>query len=110
QVGVYQADTLVAFIPMDESGSRTMRTPRDEMPAPRNNVPARWQAITRTYKVLGKIQPDEVPIEECEDLAHQLEDLDALVAATKRALRARLEKTENNTSDSPESADDEKPF
>ncbi|MEO8286297.1 MAG: hypothetical protein ABI670_07645 [Chloroflexota bacterium] len=44
----------------------------------------------RTYRVLGKIQPEEVPLEECEDLAHQLEDLEALVASTRRALQARL--------------------
>lgn len=118
QVGVYQADTLVAVIPIGEpaalaSGYSSPRTPRDEMPAPHSKVPARWQAITRTYKVLGKIQPDEVPIEECEDLAHQLRDLEALVAATWRALQARLEKTENtenNASDRSESDDAEKPF
>jgi ParB/RepB/Spo0J family partition protein len=121
QVGVYQADTLVAVIPMGESDARgsgypAPRTPRDEMPAPHSRVPARWQAITRTYRVLGKIQPDEVPIEECEDLAHQLKDLEALVAATRRALQARLEKTENtensasDRSDSRESDDAEMPF
>jgi ParB/RepB/Spo0J family partition protein len=90
QIGVYQADTLVSVISMDDPPSSAGRTPRNEMPATRPGVPARWQAITRTYKVLGKIQPEEVPLEECEDLAHQLEDLETLVATTRRALEARL--------------------
>ena len=54
QVGVYQADTLISVISMGESDTHAARTPRDEMPAPRSKVPPRWQAITRTYTVLGK--------------------------------------------------------
>ena len=93
-----------------KSDTRAARTPRDEMPVPRSKVPARWQAITRTYTVLGKIQPDEVPIEEVEDLAHQLEDLETLVATTRRALQARLEKTESTSSEKRESEEAEKIF
>jgi ParB/RepB/Spo0J family partition protein len=91
QVGVYHGDTLVSVISLDQSEQPAERTPRHEMPQPRAGIPARWQAITRTYRVLGRIQPGEVPIEECEDLARQLEDLEALVSATRRALQARLE-------------------
>lgn len=91
QVGVYHGDTLVSLIPTEERSNAAGRTPRDEMPAPRTGIPARWQAITRTYRVLGKIQPEEVPLEECEDLAHQLEDLETLVASTRRALQTRVQ-------------------
>lgn len=91
QVGVYQGDTLVSVISMDQSETPAERTPRHEMPQPHAGVPARWQAITRTYRVLGRIQPGEVPIEECEDLARQLEDLETLVSTTRRALQARLQ-------------------
>lgn len=91
QVGVYHGDTLVSLISIDQPDSSASRTPRQEMPTPRAGVPARWQAVTRTYRVLGRIQPEEVPLEECEDLAHQLEDLETLVAATRRALEMRLQ-------------------
>ncbi len=91
QVGVYHGDTLVSLISIDEPDSSASRTPRYEMPTPRAGVPARWQAVTRTYRVLGRIQPEEVPLEECEDLAHQLEDLETLVATTRRALELRLQ-------------------
>lgn len=92
QIGVYHGDTLVSVISMGDTGEiATARTPRDELPVPRAGIPTRWQAITRTYRVLGKIQPEAVPIEECEGLAHQLEELETLVATTRRALQARLE-------------------
>ncbi len=91
QVGVYHGDTLVSLISIDEADPSASRTPRHEMPTPRAGVPARWQAVTRTYRVLGRIQPEEVPLEECEDLAHQLADLETLVATTRRALELRLQ-------------------
>ncbi len=90
QVGVYHGDTLVSVISVDNPTAYSGRTPRNEMPLPRVGIPARWQSISRTYRVLGKIQPEEVPIEECEDLAHKLEDLEVLAASTRRALQARL--------------------
>ncbi len=90
QVGVYHGDTLLSVISLEHANTSGTHTPRGEMPTPRPGVPARWQAITRTYRVLGKIQPEEVPLEECEDLAHQLEDLETLVSSTRRALEARL--------------------
>jgi ParB/RepB/Spo0J family partition protein len=101
QVGVYQADTLVALISMDEQDLHASRTPRYEMPVPRPGIPARWQAISRTYRVLGKIRPDAVPIEECEDLAKQLEDLEALVATTRRALQQRAHSSSKNSAPAP---------
>lgn len=99
QVGVYHGDTLLSVITLEQAGTSGGRTPRGEMYTPRVGVPARWQAITRTYRVLGKIQPEEVPIEECEDLAHQLEDLETLVASTRRALEARLSAKSSTPSD-----------
>jgi ParB/RepB/Spo0J family partition protein len=107
QVGVYHGDTLVSVISIEQESSSERRTPRREMPTPRAGVPARWQAITRTYRVLGKIQPEEVPIEECEDLAHQLEDLETLVASTRRALEARLSSKSNAPTDQPAGAGSE---
>lgn len=96
QVGVYHGDTLVSMISIEQDDALGGRTPRREMPTARAGVPARWQAITRTYRVLGRIQPEEVPLEECEDLAHQLEDLETLVASTRRALEARLGSARDN--------------
>lgn len=111
QIGVYHGDTLVSVISMDQTeaaggmGGAVGRTPRHEMPTPRSGVPARWQAITRTYRVLGKIQPMEVPLEECEDLAHQLEDLETLVSSTRKALEARWEaRLVNSPGDSQDTA------
>lgn len=96
QVGVYHGNTLVDLISMNERDTHTGRTPRYEMPTARAGIPARWQAITRTYRVLGKIHPEAVPIEECEDLAKQLEDLETLVATTRRALQARANSNESS--------------
>lgn len=117
QVEVYHGDTLVSVISIDpenQSDAPAGRTPRIEMPSPRPGIPARWQAITRTYRVLGKIQPEAVPIEECEDLARQLEDLEALVASTRRALQARLENREGDpnslASTATENREDDRPF
>lgn len=71
------------------------RTPRNEMRPLYSGIPLRWRAITRSYQALGKINPEEVPIEECEDLERQLEDLETLVATTRRALKARIEDTDS---------------
>ncbi len=87
---------------MDGSDTPVERTPRHEMPQPRFSVPARWQAISRTYRFLGKIHPTEVPIEECEDLARRLEDLETLVATTRRVLEARLKEGREATGEDAE--------
>jgi ParB family chromosome partitioning protein len=57
--------------------------------ADRRGLP--WRAITRTYRLLGRLQPQDVPLDECADLAQQLADLETQVATARRALEARLQ-------------------
>ena len=65
-----------------------LRTPRGEMPPSEGS---RWRNITSAYRALEKIQPATLPLNECRDLAAQLQDLETQAAVTRRALLQRLE-------------------
>lgn len=57
----------------------------------RSPDPVGWGAISASYRAIGAIRPDQVPLEVVADLDQQLEDLEVLVSSTRRALRLRLE-------------------